>query len=140
MDDQAKRSQPAKRLVRRNPPIASEESVQQTIVQGLRLLGLTVLQTTVRSVKTHCHRCGSKVSAYGSYGADKGVPDLLVTSSSWPMGFWLGLEVKSASGTLRPEQKALHDEGHIFVVRSWEEAKAAVDLAVAGMVLSCPTE
>lgn len=104
-----------------------EEDIQQQIVEGLSLYGYIVLQTTVRGIKARCKGCGSELKAYGGYGADKGVPDLLVSRTDWMAGVWVGLEVKSETGRLKPEQAELLAQNRIHVVRSFDEAKSIVD-------------
>jgi len=89
----------------------TEAELQCQIVDALRLLGCTVLVTSARSYRpAQGERRG--------YGADRGVPDLLVAPPGAPPSVWLGLEVKSARGRLSPVQKALLDAGRITVVRS----------------------
>lgn len=120
-------------------PHTSEESVQRTIIDGLRVhAGLTVLQTshrvkqhrkcrscgTVTQLKPACGKCGSWLPM--GNGVDPGVPDLLVTRRSWPVGVWIGLEVKGPGTRLSPEQALLLADGRIYVVRSWEDACAAL--------------
>lgn len=91
----------------------TESELQASIVSGLRLIGYTVLSTSARVSR-------------GIRGVTKGLPDLLVTHTSWPTGTWLGLEVKLPKGAIKPEQKALLEAGRIVVVRSWEDAFQAV--------------
>jgi hypothetical protein len=106
-------------------PGIREEDVQHTIVEGLRALGYTVLQTSRRGIRGVCPGCGTRIKSYGGDGADKGTPDLLVSKPGW-LGAWIGLEVKSPTGVLRPEQRELAQRCMVFVVRSWEEALEAV--------------
>jgi hypothetical protein len=134
----------------KNPslPYSSEEQVQRTIIEGLQYTrGVTVLQTSHRtsstrtctkcrtknSIKQTCSACGSYLPVGHGYGATKGVPDLLVTRDSWPTGFWVGLEVKGPKTPLSPEQAALLEKGRIYVVRSWEDASAALTRAQRAM-------
>jgi hypothetical protein len=60
----------------------------------------------------------------GRYGTSKGIPDLLVWRVGWH-GF-VGLEVKTPTGRVRPEQRALADAGALVIVRSLDDALAAV--------------
>jgi hypothetical protein len=104
-------------------PIITEDGLQKQIIQALRLFGYLVLVTTHRIKKCPCGRW-SRVS----YGSSKGVPDLLVTRTSWD-GFWLALEVKRPApgrARLSPEQQELASLGAVAVVRSLDEALAAV--------------
>ena len=101
---------------------ATEAEIQATIIEGLRLMQYIVLCTTHRVKR--CRKCGTFPNA--GYGADKGVPDLLVTHRRWPAGLFLGLEIKGAKTALSPEQKELLDLNRIIICRSWEDALAAV--------------
>lgn len=98
---------------------ATEAAAQKLIVAVLRLHGLTVLETSRRRKRCPCGRWPA-----GGDGCDRGVPDLLV----WLPGrdAWLGLEVKTHSTRLSPEQRALAAAGLIVIVRTPEEALAAV--------------
>lgn len=63
----------------------------------------------------------------------KGISDIVVIVP--PNGRFLGLEVKSAAGTLRPHQKTFRDRleaagGVYVVVRSLDQAKDAVAKAI----------
>lgn len=101
-----------------------EEGTQRAIIEALRWKGYTVLQTTVRFRR--CQSCGT-YPAKAHYGADPGVPDLLVTRSTWPPAVFRGMEVKSATGKLSPAQKDLAADERVVVVRSVDEALAAVE-------------
>lgn len=94
--------------------------MQAAIVDALRLLGCTVLVTTVRGWR------GPR-----GYGATPGVPDLLVARDGW-FG-WLGLEVKRPGGRISPAQAELERRGLIVVVRSVEDAIAAVAAAAPAL-------
>jgi hypothetical protein len=93
-------------------PPEREREVIACIVQGLTLLGYV------------CLRCGQWRADRA--GTDAGVPDLLVSSARWPEGVWLGLEAKGARTPLNAAQRALVRAGRLFIVRSWEDAIAAV--------------
>jgi len=84
--------------------IAKTDSNQQIIVQALRDAGCTVQPL---------HQMGG------------GIPDLLVAT---PSGETLLVEVKSAKGSLTPEQEQWISRwrGRVAVVRTVEEALAAV--------------
>lgn len=105
------------RTVKKRLLESREEDVQKVIVDGLRLLGYTVLVTTHRVRRCQCGRWGR-----GDYGATKGVPDLLVRRKNWNDGVYVGLEVKGPKTPLSREQKALLAEGGLVVVRSLEDA------------------
>lgn len=62
----------------------------------------------------------------GLKGITRGLADLLVTHENWPVAVWMVMEVKRPSGTLKPEQKVLHNKGRICVVRSWVDAHRSV--------------
>ena len=100
-----------------------EWSVQKTIEDGLLHLGYLVLHTQHQYTLQHCPTCGAEFRATGGYGADKAIPDLLVRHPAWPVGLWLGIEVKGTKTRLSPEQKLLQDQGGLYVCRSWEDAE-----------------
>lgn len=104
----------------------TEAGLEAAIVQALTLTGHVVLQTSEHRRGQTCPRCGTWQVLAGGRGTSKGVPDLLVTAGDWPLGVFLGLEVKTARGRVSPEQQDLADRGMIMVVRSVEEAIAAV--------------
>jgi hypothetical protein len=99
--------------------VPTEADVQKLIVAYLRLHGLTVLETSRRRRRCRCGRWPA-----GGDGADKGVPDLLVWLAG--RGSWLGVEVKGQKTRLSPEQRVLAARGMVVVVRTPEEALAAV--------------
>lgn len=100
----------------------TENEIQRQIVQGLTALGYVVLVTS-RRVK-RCRTCGNWQR--GDDGATKGIPDLMVWRNGWDG--WYGLEVKSPTGKVRPEQADLVHRGTpVVIVRSWEEALAATE-------------
>lgn len=101
-----------------------ESDVEAEVVGGLRLLGYTVLVTS-RRVKL-CPHCGGRQR--GDDGASRGIPDLIVSHPSWGRGVWLGAELKSPTGRLRPEQRELADAGRIVVWRSLEDALVTIQL------------
>ncbi len=109
-----------------SPPIP-EKSIQREIVEGLRRLGYYVLEAGKARRGVTCPKCGTANPATGWVGNTKGCPDLLVSRQEWQAGTWLGLEVKTATGTLRPEQKALADAGRLFVVRSWKDVLSVIE-------------
>jgi hypothetical protein len=99
---------------------ATEAATQKLIVDALRLMGFVVLETSRR--RKRCWSCGAWPK--GGDGVSKGVPDLLVfLRGPW---LWLGLEVKGPATRLSPEQRALAAAGMTVVVRTPEEALAAV--------------
>lgn len=58
-----------------------------------------------------------QLKAKGS-GTTVGLPDLWVRHPAWPRGLWVAIELKTATGTLSPEQDRLHREGGSHVCRS----------------------
>lgn len=102
----------------------TEAQIQNTILDGLRALGYTVLSTSEHRRAIACPHCHGLFTPSGGRGVDKSIPDLLVGDEQG--GVWIGLEVKSASGRLRPGQAELATKGLIRVVRSLEEALDAV--------------
>lgn len=70
---------------------------------------------------------------------EAGLPDIIVIVP--PNGRFLGLEVKSATGRLRPAQAAFYDRlkasgGMYTVVRTLDQAKEAVARALGGEVVN----
>jgi hypothetical protein len=94
----------------------SEEQLQQTIVEALRLAGFTVLSTSRR--RKRCRRCGCWPA--GGDGVSKGLPDLLIWCPR--RRGWIGAEVKGARTKISPEQRALAEAGKVVLVRTVEEA------------------
>lgn len=70
---------------------------------------------------------GARVLDLAAWGV---TPDLLARRPWWPAGTWLGLEVKAEGGRLSDGQKAMLAEGELVVVRSLEQALAALDAGV----------
>jgi hypothetical protein len=118
------------RILATKPPTTTEDDVQTTIADGLKALGYTVLSTTHRSRGATCPKCGTFARPKKGYGADLGVPDLLVTHKKWPAGAMLGIEVKKPVGWhwTTPEQQALWESGRTAKAHSWEQACYAVFL------------
>lgn len=111
--------------------VATEAEIQAGIVEFLRLAGCTVLQTSKRG----------QANSRGGYTtlADKSVPDLLVSHSSWPYGMALMMEVKRPGGEWSsPEQKALWEAGRTCRVESVEDAAMAVQGKFHGLGLTVP--
>lgn len=89
-----------------------EDELQAAIVDGLQVIGFTVLQTNLAK---------SRVIA------DKGVPDLLVRGDGWPPGALLGLELKRERGRWSStEQRVLWQSGATARATSIEEACLAI--------------
>lgn len=85
-----------------------ESEIQASIVKLLKGFGFTVLVT-------------SRGLQRGSSAIQKGIPDLLVSIPSVPFG-WVGLEVKTAKGKVRPEQQVLHNNKEVAIVRNEAQA------------------
>lgn len=99
----------------------SEAELQRQIVEALEVMRFKVLVTTVkiRSKNPKHHRTGQS----------KGIPDVIISKPQWMEGIWLGLEVKSENGRVRPEQQELARLGRIVIVRSLDEAIEAARTA-----------
>jgi hypothetical protein len=97
----------------------TESELQSSIKKSLKQLGYIAMSTS--RYNTSANRRGA---------SEPGIPDILVTHKNWRPGMWLGLEVKTDKGKLKPEQAELLEAQRIFVVRSWEEAWNAVQVAV----------
>ena len=93
-----------------------ESEIQASIVKLLKGFGFTVLVT-------------SRGLQRGSSAIQKGIPDLLVSIPSVPYA-WVGLEVKTAKGKVRPEQQELHNAGKVAIVRNEAEAAMRVHEAI----------
>ena len=112
-----------------------ESAVERSVDYQLRADGATVLSTVVRFKLQTCPRCSHKFRPKGGYGTTPGVPDRLARLAHWPVGVWLGLELKGSKTVLSPEQKRLLAQGAIYVCRSGEAAQDAVaraDQALTG--------
>jgi hypothetical protein len=105
-----------------------EELVMQRIIGALCRAGCHVLSTVHRPKKHICSECRHAEwprSGWG-YGVSQGVPDVLCRRPDWPLGMWLGCEIKGPTTPLSDAQKALEAAGAIVVVRSEAEALDAV--------------
>jgi len=114
------------------PPSLTEEQVQQSITNHLRAKRFIVLSTVHRLKICECPECGHRFRPEGDYGADKGVPDLIVRptlsrSKQWAPTLWMGLEVKGPKTEISPEQKDLAKQGAIVIARTLNEALQGVD-------------
>jgi hypothetical protein len=119
----------------------SESDIQATLVQALRQCGYEVLETGSQRAglvgKIYAGLCQagmlhhslSKQAIYtvlnrairGFSENDAGLPDVLITHPDWPVGEWLGLELKTPTGKVRPEQQRLSDAGRVVIVRGVAE-------------------
>jgi ribosomal protein S19E (S16A) len=88
----------------------TEASIQSTLKQALETCGYIVGEVNK-----------GRKSRDAVYFQTVGLPDLFVTHPEWPQGEWLGIELKSATGKLRPAQQELHDKGRTVVARSVAE-------------------
>jgi hypothetical protein len=111
------------------PDDMSEEEVQAQAIADLRRAGWIVLQTSVRYFAQCCRECGSWFRPEGGTGQTAGIPDLLVSHETWPLGVWLGVEMKNAGGELSPEQDLLRLLGRIVIARSRTEVLAHAQAA-----------
>lgn len=111
-----------------NPPAERESAIQAAAVEALQYLGYIVLVTTTHLGRGDNH--STKVT--------KGIPDLLVCHEDWPAPLlcgvidghgipaWIGIEMKTRTGKLSREQRALHEAGLIAIARSAAEAVGIV--------------
>lgn len=104
----------------------SEAQVQAAIIERLTLAGYTVVSTSRIRRGSRC-RCGQWNVPAGGDGVTRGCPDLYVTHHAWPTAVWLGLEVKTATGRVSPEQRRLADDCRIVIVRNQDDAILAVE-------------
>ncbi len=109
---------------------AAEKAIQQQIVDTLRNVGLLVLETSEKRRRYPCKKCGTIDYAQGGRpGVSKGLSDLLVRRRTWPHAMWLALECKARKTKLSAEQEALAAGVHIWIVRSLDDALAAIESA-----------
>ena len=137
-------------------PIANEPSeayIQATLVQALRQCGYEVMETgqdrsqlqgrLVRAIYSYLRTGIGEAFIFNLIGKvlrtwsnnDAGLPDLLITHEAWPCGEWLGLEMKTPTGKVRPEQQRLADLGRVVIVRGVHEGLVTVgnrDLSCTG--------
>lgn len=105
----------------------TEESVQQEIMAALHALGYRVLSTVHRHKIATCPHCHQRFNPSGAYGADRGIPDLIVRHADrFAPALWAGVECKGPRTALTSEQRELAGEGSIVVVRSVADAVAAL--------------
>jgi hypothetical protein len=96
---------------------ATEASIQNTLKEALEACGYIVGEVA----KTRSRR------AAGAWtGTTPGLPDLFVTHPDWHDAMWVGIELKTETGKLRPEQEKLHGLGRTVVARSVYEGISAV--------------
>ena len=98
-------------------PKTTEASIQATLKHALETCGYIVGEVgKARSAK-----------AAGCYvGNTNGLPDLFITHQDWPIGEWLGLELKTPTGKVRPEQQRLADAGRVVICRGVYEGLQTV--------------
>lgn len=95
----------------------TEASIQATLKHALETCGYTVLEVAK----------GRSAKAKGLWvGHTPGCPDVFVSHPDWPIGEWLGLELKTPTGRVRPEQQALADAGRVVIVRGVYEGLCSV--------------
>ncbi|MBL8060992.1 MAG: hypothetical protein JNK63_09795, partial [Chthonomonas sp.] len=92
--------------------IIRESDLQATIVAALEQAGFRVKHTSAFRQK-------------GASGVSKGIPDLLVSHADLKW-IYIGLEVKTATGAVRPEQRQAQEDCEYMIVRSVEDALDAV--------------
>ena len=93
----------------------TELDLQKQIIAGLRASGFIVLSTSSAAA--------GRPKRFSNHSS-KGIPDLLVSRKGW--SHWYGLEVKLPKAPLKPEQQELVEMGLVFIVRSFEDAIAAL--------------
>lgn len=101
-----------------------ENALQNSVVNLLRSLGYTVMETGKTRTKSRC-RCGAWVTAGGWQGNTVGLPDLYIHRVSWGV-IALPIEMKTPTGRVRPEQKALADAGVTTICRSVDDVVTTV--------------
>ena len=124
----------------------SEQDIQATLMQALKQCGYIVLTTGSQRAGLvgqiyaglcqagMLHHSLSKQAIYtvlnrairGFSENDTGTPDIFVSHPDWPSGEWLGLELKTPTGKVRPEQQRLADLGRVVIVRGVAEGLRVV--------------
>ena len=136
----SERRAPYRPSLRRMARLPSESQLQAQIVQGLRLLGYSVLECGrfVRQVQCDPEHggCGRYFTPTAGYGNSLGVPDLLVADPAWANPVWVGIELKRPTvrttigtvrgGVLRKEQRDLAMAGRVVVCHDLDEVLAVV--------------
>ena len=89
-------------------PTVPESQIQASIVQALTMAGFHVKTTSAPLQR-------------GKSGVTKGVPDLLVCHPALPQ-VYIGMEVKTPKGSIKPEQQAAANRNEYRIVRSVEDA------------------
>ena len=100
------------------PQPLKERELQAMAIQGLKAMGYRVLNVSRRPVR-RCPHCNGWTNSHD--GVTPGTPDLLARRSGWQKGRWIGIEMKTLTGRLRPEQKEIHEDGGSFVARSVDD-------------------
>ncbi len=114
--------------------VVTESQAQKAIVEYLEIKGCTVLTTYIGMR----HVVKDLPKQLRGILATPGVPDLLVTKPRWPIGGFLGLEVKrpqveaggkvlQRSGRPSAAQAELERAGRIYIVHSVDEAAMALE-------------
>jgi hypothetical protein len=97
--------------------MTTEASIQATVKHALEECGYIVGEVAK----------GRSAKAAGAWtGTTAGLPDLFITHHDWHEAMWLGIELKTETGKLRPAQAALHAQGRTIVARSVVEGLTAV--------------
>lgn len=104
-----------------------EEELQRSIMDYCMARRWLCLQTSHRQLQFPCPSCNSLVRSPRGYGANKGVPDLLIRKGDWPAWMWLGMECKGRNTKVSPEQSSLEVLGAIVIVRTLDDAIRILD-------------
>ncbi len=121
--------------------LPTEAALQSSVVQGLRVLGYTVMETGLPTRKTKCPKCTFWFTPKTGKLNTPGTPDLYVSHVKWGVRWqglplWIGLECKAPGGrslfgavqpgTVKPEQRELANLGLTVLIHSWDETLAAL--------------
>ena len=117
----------------------AEKDIQATLVQALRQCGYEVMETgqdrsqlqgrMMDAIRPFLRGDIAEAFIFNLIGKvlrtwsnnDAGLPDLFITHPDWPSGEWLGIELKTPTGKVRPEQQRLADLGRVVIVRGVAE-------------------
>lgn len=96
-----------------------DESALQLIVKNtLGFLGYTVIETGKARRKVQCPRCKNMHYPTGWQGNTLGCPDLYIHCPHWKIPVAIAVELKTAKGTVRAEQKAMANQKMTVICRS----------------------
>lgn len=103
-----------------------EKDLQAEVIQRLGFAGYEVMETGKPHGGQKCDKCGNVLRHPGWQGNTPGIPDLFIRGKQWPVGVWLGVELKGSTTPISDDQQALCDRGGSYICWTWEEVWTAV--------------